>query len=301
MKAKAKAKNKKILVVGASLLTLTAGIFIVSKAMAKKQASAGSANAASIPEAVEGLEQAKPKRSATPPGTGGEIRSDMSIGELIQETMRGAGDSRLLVIGDSQVKRTLANAITADWGTRLGAAVTAWNKEGTTPAKLLELMGSGSSEGTELKALLKQQFPVIFIQLGDNGINGSAEVRSFLAKIAKGYSNSASKPLVIWSGPFPICLPNGQGTSYVKAPPCTGWKCLPNYQEMKRVDIPNKIRAGIASSEIPSTLFISPYDAPAFEGYESLPCFTIDGIHITDTMAQGYIGSLFDMRVGNAV
>ena len=203
-------------------------------------------------------------------------------------------------MGDSQVKRNLFECISQGWGNRLGVNVSTWNKEGTTPAKMLDLIRTNDPEGIELKNALKQKFPIIFIQLGDNGINGSTEVKSLLTKIASNY-NTNEMPLIIWSGPFPLCLPvPGQDTKYVKAPPCSTWRCLPNFQNEKKVTITNKIRDGIAQATLPSVVFVSPYDTKAFENYETIPCFTVDGIHLTREIAQNYISSLFDMDLVNA-
>lgn len=292
MKAKKSPKNTKMLIIGASVLTVASfGLFLATRPKVKKPI---------ITSKSSRNEDAKSLQEITPTTDKVNTQQPKTLGELIQKTSATKDDNRLLVIGDSQVKRNLYECIMQDWGNRLGLSVSTWNKEGTTPAKILDLMGNNTPEGAELKNALKQKPPIIFIQLGDNGINGPTEVKALLSKIVSNYKG-VGNPLIIWSGPFPLCLPiPGQDTKYVKAPPCSTWRCLPNFQNEKRVVITNKIKDGIAQANLEDVIFISPYETKAFENYETRTCFTVDGIHLTRAIAQDYVTTLLDMDLVNA-
>lgn len=220
---------------------------------------------------------------------------DQSLRNQIQQKMNSLGDNRILMIGDSQVGRTLSKAAQQVFVPTFNAQLHSWYFEGTTPKKILNKhIGENTSEGQNLKAALMQKFPIVFIQLGDNGITGSAECLSLLNYINSFYPTN-QLPLIIWSGPFPLCLPNNVSTSYVKAEPCSpsDFRCITNYQEKKK-----NVDSGYiyqATSSISNARFITPYQLSPFN-IQNGRCFTSDGVHILQDAATLYLENLLGVQ-----
>lgn len=291
-----KASNKKLLAITGvtALVAIGATAFFISK-KSNKTTQTQQAKKAKDPEFVEENNPETTTQNQEIPTPS----HDSTIKGMINAKLQTTPSKRLLVIGDSQVKRNFKDVILSEWTQELGLSeVGAWNKEGVTPAKVVDILNGSSSEASELKSLLSQKFPVIFIQLGDNGINGPYEATNLLRKILN-YYPSGKTPLIIWSGPLPLCLPNGQSTTYVKAPPCSPgvWKCLPVYQDLKRNEFSNRIISGIANTGVPNIYFVSAYNSPVFSDLDSMPCFTVDGVHFTREISISYLRSLLEMKV----
>lgn len=229
------------------------------------------------------------------PQTPSQPTMDRSLRNQILQKMNSLGDNRILMLGDSQVGRTLSKAAQQVFVPSLGAQLYSWYFEGTTPKKIMNKhIGENTSEGQNLKEALRQKFPIVFIQLGDNGITGSAECLTLLNYINSFYP--ANKlPLIIWSGPFPLCLPNNVSTSYVKAEPCSSsdFRCITNYQEKKK-----NVDSGYiyqATSSTPNARFISPYHLAPFN-IQNARCFTSDGVHILQDTATSYLENLLGVE-----
>ena len=220
---------------------------------------------------------------------------DQSLRGQIQQKMNSLGDNRILMIGDSQVGRTLSKAAQQTFVPIFDAQLYSWYFEGTTPKKILNKhIGENTSEGQKLKEALMQKFPIVFIQLGDNGISGSAECLNLLNYINSFYPAN-QLPLIIWSGPFPLCLPNNVSTSYVKAEPCSpsDFRCITNYQEKKK-----NVDSGYiyqATSSVPNARFVTPYHLSPFN-VQNVRCFTSDGVHILQDAATLYLENLLGVQ-----
>lgn len=238
------------------------------------------------------------QQTAQDQGIDQEEPQEKTIQQLILEQKALTNDNRILVIGDSQVGRNIEAVIKEDWDPVLGLSSVSWYKEGTNPAKILKNIAKQDPFFLELTQMLSEKFPIIFIQLGDNAINTSSEVSNLLQMILSNYEGGES-PLIIWSGPFPICLPNNKSTAYVKAPPCEpgAWNCLPQYQEMKRTQFTPKIASAIRDLNNEKIIFISPYDSPVFPTSGRKACFTSDGIHLLRPAARQYLNNLLTTKV----
>ncbi len=218
-----------------------------------------------------------------------------SLKNQILQKMNSLGDNRILMLGDSQVGRTLSRAAQQAFVSGLGAQLYSWYFEGTTPKKIINKhIGENTSEGQVLKNALMQKFPIVFIQLGDNGITGSTECLNLLNYINSFYPSN-QLPLIVWSGPFPLCLPNNVSTSYVKAEPCSpsDFRCITNYQERKK-----NVDSGYiyqATSSIPNAKFISPYHIAPFN-VQNARCFTSDGVHILQDAATSYLENILGVE-----
>jgi hypothetical protein len=167
--------------------------------------------------------------------------------------------------------------------------------EGTTPTKVInDHVNRNSEKGQMLKSALAQKFPIVIIQLGDNGISSSAECINLINYINSHYPKN-QEPLIIWSGPFPLCLPNGQSTSYVKAAPCdsSNWRCITYYQEKKKNIFSGYIYQ--ATSSFPNARFVSPYHLSPFN-IQNAKCFTSDGVHILQDAATLYFENLLGVE-----
>jgi hypothetical protein len=141
-------------------------------------------------------------------------------GELAGLTNQLDG-SKLLVIGDSQVLRSMGQAFLDNVDQSIRAGVDYWGIEGTTPAKIIKRNIEKQTEiGNLLIAKLMKKPPVIVIQLGDNGIMSEQECKRLVLYINSFYPD-ASKPLIVWSGPFPLCVPSDGSQKYVKGAPCS--------------------------------------------------------------------------------
>jgi hypothetical protein len=240
-------------------------------------------------------DQAIPQNQAIPEGGSQE----KTIQQLILDQKALTNDNRLLIIGDSQVGRNIEAVIKEDWDPALGLESVSWYKEGTNPAKIMKNISKNEPFFLDLTRMLSEKFPVIFVQLGDNAINNSTEVTNLLQMILSNYAEDES-PLIIWSGPFPICLPNNKSTAYVKAPPCgDSWNCLPQYQEMKRTQFTPRIASAIQDLGNKKIIFVSPYDGPLFPNLARKSCFTSDGIHLLRPAARQYLNNLLTIKVGN--
>jgi len=220
---------------------------------------------------------------------------DRSLKNQILQKMNSLGDNRILMIGDSQVGRTLSKAAQQVFVPSFDAQLYSWYFEGTTPKKIINKhIGENTSEGQVLKNALMQKFPIVFIQLGDNGISGSTECLNLLNYINSFYPSN-QLPLIVWSGPFPLCLPNNVSTSYVKAEPCSpsDFRCITNYQEKKK-----NVDSGYiyqATSSIPNARFVSPYHLSPFN-IQNTRCFTSDGVHILQDAATLYLENILGVE-----
>lgn len=220
---------------------------------------------------------------------------DRSLRNQILQKMNSLGDHRILMLGDSQVGRTLSKAAQQVFVPTFDAQLYSWYFEGTTPKKIINKhIGENTSEGQVLKNALMQKFPIVFIQLGDNGISGSTECLNLLNYINSFYPSN-QLPLIVWSGPFPLCLPNNVSTSYVKAEPCSSSdpRCITNYQERKK-----NVDSGYiyqATSSISNARFVSPYYLSPFN-VQNARCFTSDGVHILQDASTLYLENILGVE-----
>jgi chitosanase len=211
----------------------------------------------------------------------------------ISQKLLNSNNKTIFIIGDSQVGRSIKKGAETVLAPYYNARIESWYKEGTTPKKIMEdHILNNSVLGQELKRYLSQRYPVIIIQLGDNGISSEKECFDLLNYInSYYYSYSLSElPYIIWSGPFPLCLKDGQSTSYVKSEPCSSseWRCITNYQKSKKNTFSHRIEE--ASKKFNNVKFISPYN---YEPFRSLlgtnTCWTSDGVHVIQNYTNSYL------------
>lgn len=304
-----KSKKKKILAASVGLIGLAAVSIVIFSSLDKKAvaASTTSPNNQKMPQNQNQnqntpgstvREDRPPTHQNTPsnvqPSDTQQVQPtphSNTLQGLISSKLQSSRDNRILILGDSQVGRTITTAANNVFAPAFGAQIHAWYKEGTTPKKIMSDHIQGNSDlGKALKQALQARFPVIFIQLGDNGISSSVECTELLSYINSMYPKG-SEPLIIWNGPYPLCLPGGKSTSYVIAEPCdsSNFRCITNYQENKK----NKFSGMIyqATSQFPNARFLSPYHFAPFNASGG-SCFTSDGVHILQDAATSYLSNI---------
>jgi len=221
---------------------------------------------------------------------------DVLYVDLIRDRLNRSNKRNILVLGDSQAKRSIINQIKDIWGVFFDANYEGWAVEGISPRTIKTKHISKRTElANDLKQKLSQKPSVVYIQLGDNGIDTFNENVWLLQYINSFYSND-ELPLIIWSGPFPLCAPEGLDVKYFIPSPCNekDWKCFPSYQKRKKVDFTNKIKEAIA--QFSNAFFVSPYDCPPFN-IPNTKCFTTDGIHITIQAMKSYLYEILNRKV----
>jgi hypothetical protein len=196
----------------------------------------------------------------------------------------------LFVIGDSQTLRSMGKAFKNILGSSASNQVSYWGIEGTTPKKILvNHVNKATEQGNQLIAGLMKKPPIIVIQLGDNGINNSDECMKLIMYINSFYDPSRL-PLIVWSGPFPLCIP-ASGSRYV-LPSCTSDpRCLSVYQARKLNEWTPRVNNGIRSFS--NVYFVSPYEYQPFVE-KGQPCFTDDGVHISKEAMSKYVDYLLN-------
>ncbi len=196
----------------------------------------------------------------------------------------------LFVIGDSQTLRSMGKAFKSLLGSGASNRVSYWGIEGTTPKKILvKHVNMATDQGNQLIAGLMKKPPIIVIQLGDNGINSSDECMKLIMYINSFYDPSRL-PLIVWSGPFPLCIP-ASGSRYV-LPSCTSDpRCLSVYQARKLNEWTPRVNNAIRSFS--NVYFVSPYEYQPFVE-RGQPCFTDDGVHISKDAMSKYVDYLLN-------
>lgn len=301
-----KSKKKKILVASVGLIGIAAVSIVIFSSLDKKAVAASNSSNQKIPqnqdtripvtdrEYLPSTNQSQGNQTPVRPNQQAQDQTPSrsnTLQGLISSKLQGSRDNRILIIGDSQVGRTVTNAANNVFAPTFGAQIHSWFKEGTTPKKIMADHIQGNSDlGKQLKQALQAKFPVIFIQLGDNGISSSAECTELLSYINSMYPQG-SEPLIIWNGPYPLCLPGGKSTSYVTAEPCdpSNFRCITNYQENKKNRFSGLIYQ--ATSQFPNAKFLSPYHFAPFNTSNG-SCFTSDGVHILQDAATSYLSNI---------
>ncbi len=206
--------------------------------------------------------------------------------------------SKILVIGDSQVLRTMGKAF-QEALIEYKDNIDYWGIEGTTPNKILKNhVLKSTNDGNLLISKLSQKPDIIVIQLGDNGINSSAECDRLIRYINSFYPEQAL-PLILWSGPFPLCIPDTQNsrTRQYVLPACKDdARCINNYQAKKKnvwtLNVKNAMKV------FPNVYFNSPYDSNPFN-IPNIKCFTADGVHINKDPMRQYVDFLLNKELTN--
>jgi hypothetical protein len=216
--------------------------------------------------------------------------------DLIRNKLNKTNKKSILIIGDSQTKRSIMGQIKDVWNVFFDAQYDGWAVEGVSPRTIkTRHVEKRSKMGNLLREKLSSKPPIIYIQLGDNGID-TVDENVWLLDFINTFYQSDEKPTIIWSGPFPICSPNNRSTSYLSVLPCNkkNKRCLPTYQKIKQFDFTDKIREAI--SQFDNAFFITPYVGAPFN-IPNTKCFTSDGIHITMQAMNTYLNDVLNRKV----
>lgn len=211
------------------------------------------------------------------------------IGNYLLENTKKGLSKGILFIGDSQVNGTIGGMGMPIFKSTFGIDANRWGKDGTTPSKIMGLKTNDPSKFNDLKSKLQSKHSIVFIQLGDNLVSNSSSVVSLMDFIMSMYTSNA-KPLVIWSGAFPVCIPSSGSESYVHKTPrnSSDVRYLPNYNDEKR-KTNTTILSGLSKYEN-NVIFFDPFvfykDNDVFS--PNTP-FTRDGIHLLENTAKNYL------------
>lgn len=211
------------------------------------------------------------------------------IGDYLLENTKKGLSKAVLFVGDSQVNGTIGGMGMPIFKNTFGVDANRWGKDGTTPNKIMSLRTSDPSKFNDLKSKLQKKPSIVFIQLGDNLVSNSSSVVSLMDFILSIYPSDA-KPLIIWSGAFPVCIPSSGSESYVHktSKGSSDVRYLPNYNDEKRKTNAT-ILNGLSKYEN-NVIFFDPFvfykDGDVFN--PNTP-FTRDGIHLLENTAKNYL------------
>ena len=192
--------------------------------------------------------------------------------------------SSLFVLGDSQVKRHLANAFKEVFPSD-AFIVRSFGLEGARPSTYLK----------DDSNLLKDSLvcaDVVFIQLGDNGITSKANVSDLEREV----KNLCPDATVVWGGPFKVVLPTTD-SDYVNNDP-DNLRNIHTYNKTKRLWI-ERIKEGLSEDAI----FIDAYTLQESEPNTSpfSDSRDGDGVHLTYPSAERYVTMVDNLLFSNKV
>jgi hypothetical protein len=224
-----------------------------------------------------------------------EPNTILTLRGKFDENIKNKPESKMLVIGDSQVLRSMGKSFQEAMSSYKNN-IDYWGIEGTTPNKIIKNhILKSTNDANLLIAKLSQKPGIIIIQLGDNGINTSNECDKLIRYINSFYTEQ-TLPLILWSGPFPLCIPDNSKSKYV-LPACVGDdRCINNYQPKKKNVWTPRIQN--ATKVFANVFFNSPYSSPPFND-PNVKCFTADGVHINKIPMNQYVDFLLNKELIN--
>ena len=213
---------------------------------------------------------------------------DIISNYLLENTKKGLAKS-ILFVGDSQVNGTIGSMGMPIFKNTFDISANRWGKDGTTPSKIMALKNNEPSKFNDLKSKLQAKPSIVFIQLGDNLVSNSSSIVSLMDFILSMYPTNA-KPLIIWSGAFPVCIPSSGNESYVHKAPrnSSDVRYLPNYNDEKR-KTNTTILNGLSKYEN-NVIFFDPFVFyKQNDVFDPNAPFTRDGIHLLENTAKNYL------------
>jgi hypothetical protein len=192
--------------------------------------------------------------------------------------------SSLFILGDSQVKRHIGSAFKEVFQPK-GIEVKYFGLEGARPSTYLK----------ESSRLLESELvcsDVVFIQLGDNGVNSPQNISSLEDEV-KRLCPSAT---IVWGGPFKVVLPTNS-SQYVNDDP-TSPRYIHTYNKTKKVWI-DRIKEGLSNDAV----FIDGYSLQETEpkGSDFSESRDGDGVHLTYPSAYKYATIVDNILFSNKV
>ncbi len=219
----------------------------------------------------------------------GELTRDSDVPQL--PTLYGFATeaSRVLVLGDSQIDGALGDMIEATLNA-INPNVTPYRLgiPGVTAKKYL----NNSEYKNKLnRSLTDAQPDMIIIQLGDNGVDGEAEVKSLLQYLI---SKMNKKTKIVWIGAHPKTIPMNKDSKYVftTQDKRDSSRYISNYNQLVS-DWNERIARGISHFKpLQDIYFVNPLLLFPFKKY-SMSEMSFDGVHILEEPAKDFLEILF--------
>ena len=198
----------------------------------------------------------------------------LALTSIVYAAKRGVDETKLNIqsihiIGDSQTQRHIGEAFSEEFSPRV---VTYFGREGSDPLQYLNT-----------PQLLQDSLPhtctdLIYIQLGDNGIQSSESVR----RLIDFYRRKCPNALFVWGGPMRAVNPTIR-TSYISDDP-TSPRYLPTYNATRSV-WNDRARQGALDTNI---MFFDNYNIQNAQPSSSAFSNTRggDGIHLLENSAK---------------
>jgi len=197
--------------------------------------------------------------------------------------------SRVCVLGDSQIDGALGDTLQATLNA-INPNVTSYRLgiPGVTAKKLL----NNSDYKSRLNRVLSEAQPdMVIVQLGDNGVDGDAEVKSLLQYLI---SKTNENTKIIWVGAHPKTIPMSKESKYVftTQDKKDSSRYISNYNQLVS-DWNERIARGVEQLKpLHNIYFVNPLLLFPFKKY-SMTEMSFDGVHILEEPAKDFLEILF--------
>jgi hypothetical protein len=190
------------------------------------------------------------------------------------------GNEPILVLGDSQVGRSIGKSITERFPNNEVILV---YREGYTPKKF---MADGDMILSLANQIVDNNVRNMIVQFGDNGIYGNSRVKE-LARCLKdlGVEN------IFWIGSHVKTVPKNRDSSYVHTSPTSDddWRFIPRYNDLAK----SWNQSMMSNLEnIDGVIFIDPFDYYPVGEYDETTA-SVDGVHLDKGASDDFINSVF--------